>query len=143
MKQQKNEESRFHHPFNPPRRHQKEKQWGPSATKQEFAKDADINTLVGRYGIGPLAQLQGQQFYFDATNVPDYHAGMSRMTKAREEFEALPAKIRARFNHDPGNLVAFLNDASNKDEAIRLGLVNAPPPPPPAPEPPPGGEKKP
>ena len=40
---------------------------------------------------------------------------------------ALPAKIRARFDHDPNALLQFLNDPINRDEAIEIGLIDGEP----------------
>jgi len=38
----------------------------------------------------------------------------------------LPADLRARFDNDPAQLIQFLENSDNKDEAIKLGLVNKP-----------------
>ena len=38
---------------------------------------------------------------------------------------ALPSDVRSRFGNNPAELLDFLNDNSNYDEAIRLGLIHA------------------
>jgi phage internal scaffolding protein len=43
---------------------------------------------------------------------------------AEDEFDALPAQIRARFENEPANLIDFLSNEQNRDEAEKLGLVN-------------------
>jgi phage internal scaffolding protein len=48
---------------------------------------------------------------------------------AQYQFDQLPALIRDRFHNDPQEMLAFLNDPNNYDEAIKLGLVNPPPAP--------------
>jgi hypothetical protein len=40
---------------------------------------------------------------------------------------ALPAKIRARFDHDPNALLQFLQNDQNRDEAIQIGLIDGKP----------------
>jgi hypothetical protein len=40
---------------------------------------------------------------------------------------SLPADLRVRFNHDPVELLNFLDNPQNKTEAIQLGLVNGQP----------------
>ncbi len=40
---------------------------------------------------------------------------------------ALPAKIRARFDHDPNALLQFLQDETNRNEAIEIGLIDGEP----------------
>lgn len=52
---------------------------------------------------------------------------MQLMAQAQQNFMLLPAEIRERFNNDPGRLIAFLEDDRNKNEAIKLGIVNKPP----------------
>jgi hypothetical protein len=40
---------------------------------------------------------------------------------------ALPAKIRAKFDHDPNALLQFLQNEENRDEAIQIGLIDGQP----------------
>lgn len=97
-------------------------------TQQEFAEEADINTIVRRFGLtGELPENVRIPQSGDFTGVTDYHSALNLIREADEGFMELPAELRARFEHDPGRLMAFLEDASNKDEAIKLGLVNKPP----------------
>jgi len=70
--------------------------------------------------------------YADFTGISDYHSAMNQVAQANEAFDAMPAKLRARFNNSPAELMAFLEDDSNRSEAEKLGLVV--PPPQPAPE---------
>lgn len=95
-----------------------------SLTKQSFAEDADINTIVRRFGVtGQLPVGVRQPMYGDFENVMDYHGAMTAITQARESFMMMPAEIRARFHNDPAEFVDFCSKQENKDEAIKLGLV--------------------
>jgi hypothetical protein len=48
---------------------------------------------------------------------------MNAVRDAQVEFLRVPADVRARFNNDPGRLMAFLEDDRNRDEARKLGFL--------------------
>lgn len=96
----------------------------PSRTKQEFAADADINTIIERFGIGydmPLNTTPPASG--DFTNIPDFRGAVDIVRQAQEVFNALPAKIRSRFENDAAKYIDFFEDPDNYDEARKLGLV--------------------
>lgn len=70
----------------------------------------------------PLS-LRGPGTYADFTEMGDYMANMNKVVEAREMFESLPAKVRERFANNPANMIEFVMDSSNKEEAIKLGLL--------------------
>lgn len=107
--------------------------------KQSFQAECDINTIMQKYQKTGLIQhvQKFQGSYGDFTSVADYQLSLNQVLAAQEAFEALPSSIRARFNNNPGSMLAFLEDPANRDEAVELGLVEPPPAPPP-PEAPPG-----
>ena len=51
---------------------------------------------------------------------------MNIIIQAQDQFASLPANIRDRFANSPEKYLAFLADSANKEEAVKLGLVNAP-----------------
>lgn len=92
---------------------------------QSAEEESNINTIVRRFGIsGELPNNLRMPVSGDFTNMPDFHAAMNLVRQAQEEFVRVPAEIRARFDNDPGRFMAFLEDSSNYDEALKLGLVN-------------------
>lgn len=96
----------------------------PSLAQQHAKEDADINTIVRRFGLtGELPNNVRMPQYGDFTAATDYHTAMNAVIAANKSFEAMPAHIRARFNNDPGAFVDFCADSKNYDEAIKLGLV--------------------
>lgn len=102
-----------------------------SLAVQSDKEDADINTIVRRFGLtgelpGDLAMPQSGDF----AGLPDFHSAMNLVRATQEEFLRVPAHIRERFNNDPQRLMAFLDDASNRDEAKRLGFLRDDPLPP-------------
>lgn len=97
-----------------------------SLAQQQFKDECDINTILERFGVtGELPSARAVPQYFDATGITDYHSAMNQVVQAQTAFAELPAKIRSRFENDPGRLIEFLDDENNRKEAIELGLVTA------------------
>jgi len=107
-------------------------------THQEFKDECDINNILKRYqatGVMPQPwKSPPVPKWGDFASAPDYFEAQQLLLEARQSFMNLPAKVRTRFNNNPGELLAFVQDPRNTDEARALGLVNpasaeAPPPP--------------
>ncbi|QXP44314.1 MAG: internal scaffolding protein [Arizlama microvirus] len=99
-----------------------------SVTQQSFRDECDINEIVRRFGLtGDLPQNVQMPISGDFRAITDFQSAMETVTKAQHEFMSLPASIRDRFANDPARLIGFLEDDANRDEAIKLGLVNKPP----------------
>lgn len=93
--------------------------------QQQFAKDADINELVRRFGLTgqmppPPSRLPQ---YGDFTQVTDFHEAMQRIRDAQEAFAELPAELREEFRNDPARFVAFTSNPENLEKAAELGLL--------------------
>jgi hypothetical protein len=79
----------------------------PTLAQQNFKDESDINYIVRQFGLTgelpgkPLSPQSG-----DFTGVLDYHSA---------------------FNNDPAELIDFLGNEGNREEAIKLGLVAAMP----------------
>jgi phage internal scaffolding protein len=96
----------------------------PSLAQQHYKEECDINTILQKFNItGLLPEQPLSPRYGDFTGIGDYHTAMNRVIAAQDEFEALPAQIRARFNNDPAQLIEFLENSDNRPEAEELGLV--------------------
>jgi phage internal scaffolding protein len=97
----------------------------PSLAQQHYKEECDINTILQKFSItGILPDMPVSPRYGDFTGINDYHTALNRVIAAQEEFEALPAQIRARFDNDPAKLIEFLQDDNNRAEAEELGIVN-------------------
>ena len=96
-----------------------------SLAVQSAEEESNINTIVRRFGIsGELPNDLRIPQSGDFTGLPDFHTAMNMVRQAQEEFLRVPAEVRARFANDPAKLMAFIDDSSNYDEALKLGLVN-------------------
>lgn len=96
-----------------------------SRTRQEFKDESDINTIIDRFGIGEnpidLQKWVTNVDIYDA--VDDFQTAMNQVNTAKAQFDALPARVRTRFNNSPAAFVDFVSDASNVEEMILLGLA--------------------
>lgn len=107
----------------------------PSATLQSFKDDADINCIIARYEntgvlVDPTVPVSRTPEFGDFSEMPSYQDAQNVIIAARNAFDALPSKIRERFNNDPAayfDFVRSLKEGSEEfDEAISLGIVNKP-----------------
>lgn len=96
----------------------------PSRTQQSFRDECDINTIVRRFGLtGQMPTNLRMPEYGDYSGVVDFKTAMDAVGAAREGFERLPAEVRARFHNEPQELLEFLGNGDNREEAAKLGLV--------------------
>lgn len=106
----------------------------PSMTKQEFVAECDINNVIRSYQVtGIMAHLNeraAQGLFLDLPDPMDYQEALNMAQAASAAFAALPSAVRNRFENDPAQFLAFMQDPANTEEAIKLGLAKAPPEPP-------------
>jgi len=96
----------------------------PTLAQQQFRDEADINTILERFGrTGEFIVPVNVPKFGDYTEVSDYHSAMNMVLEAQSAFDALPARIRKEFDNDPGRFVDFVMDENNRDKAIEMGLV--------------------
>ncbi|QCQ84845.1 internal scaffolding protein [Blackfly microvirus SF02] len=114
------------------------KDFGISLTSQAPAEETDINKIMARVLKGQtVLASNGQPFYGDVSEFGGLQEAIIKVQEADELFIQYPAEMRERFDNDPVKFVEFLENPQNKEEAIKLGLVNAPPVPEPASKAPP------
>lgn len=108
----------------------------PSLAVQEQLEDADINTIVKRFGLTGELPVQNRVALPDAMFMDDvnYRECLDVVIAAEKSFASMPAAVRNRFENDPVKFVEFATDPDNLDECIKLGLapkkeeVKEPPP---------------
>lgn len=107
---------------------------GDSRTRQEFAAECDINTIMSRYNkTGVVSHVNpSTPRYLNLSGLPDFQAAMQLMIEADQAFAGLPAVVRREFDNDPSKFVAFAEDGENLPKLREWGLA----PPEKAPEPP-------
>lgn len=99
----------------------------PTLTQQHFKDECDINILYARYlETNEMPQVLDGLSYGNFEGIFDFQTAMNSVRQAQGMFDQLPARIKNRFDNDPGKLLNFLNDQDNRDEAIFLGLLQKP-----------------
>lgn len=94
-------------------------------TQEQFAIDADINTIAKRFGLdrGPMPRIiPDPRFYGDFSQAPDLRTVIEVTRAAEEEFLMLPPNIRRRFDNNPAKFWDFVHDGDNYDEGVKLGI---------------------
>lgn len=99
----------------------------PTLTQQNFAEECDYNAIMSKWqrGVEPTHLNPLNPQYADVSSIEDYQTAMNTVLQAEAAFNALPAKIRERFQNDPAEFVAFVSNDDNYTEAVNLGLVPA------------------
>jgi hypothetical protein len=93
--------------------------------KQSFKEECDINTIVKRFGIGyEMPDNVRAPEYGDFTGVDSFHAMVNTVAHTREQFELLPAHIRAFHNNDPVKYVEYSLDPKNRAQLKEWGLLS-------------------
>ena len=92
-------------------------------TDQSFKDDCDVNNILKRFmKTGQsLPAVTGR--YNDVSEIPDLAIALTQLNEAQQKFDSLPSHIRKRFGNSPVELVEFLRDSKNYDQALELGLV--------------------
>lgn len=103
----------------------------PTLTQQHMADECDINVIAEKFGLtGSMPTNVVPPMQGDFEGAMDFQSSLDVIRAADAAFMEMPAKVRSRFDNDPGKFLEFAYDANNREEAIALGLVLPPPPPP-------------
>lgn len=100
----------------------------PTKTQQSYRDMVNINKIMKKYKeTGMITHLNSKTgIYADLTSLPSYEESLQAVITAQNAFMDLPADLRSRFQNDPQQLISFLADVNNKEEAIKLGLIKKP-----------------
>lgn len=100
----------------------------PSMTQQHLKDECDVNSILEKYRrTGYIGNINSRQpIGGDFSQLQDFKQNLDMVKEAHNMFESLPAHVRKRFANDPANLIDFVNDSQNYDEAVKLGLVTKP-----------------
>lgn len=100
----------------------------PSRTKQEFARECDINNIIKHFSVsGMLSHVNAKAAsgaYLDLPDAFDFQESLNIINQAEAAFMSLPAKLRDRFGNDPLRFLEFTHDPENLEEMRKLGLAN-------------------
>lgn len=95
--------------------------FGESLTDQSQKEEADINTIVRRFGLtGQLPSSVRVPQYGDFENALDFRQSMNAIRQAEESFMELPADVRAKFHNDPQELLEFCGELDSEGKPKNL-----------------------
>lgn len=94
-------------------------------TEQHHKDGCDITKIVNQYDkTGLITHVNNATAeYGDFTEVNEYQESLTKVIKAQQAFDELPAHIRKKFANDPGEFFEFATDPKNQDEMYDLGLA--------------------
>lgn len=99
-----------------------------SLVQQHFADEADVNTIVRRFGVtGAMPFGAAAGVYGDFSEVTDYESAKAMVDKADRGFLMLPPEVRERVGNDPGAMVKLAQEMS--EDEFRAFLEPAKPDP--------------
>lgn len=99
-----------------------------SFVQQHMKDECDINFIMAKYQktglIEHVNNVQGR--YGDFVSSDNYLDAMNAVLDAKAAFATLPSSLRSRFANDPAKFLEYVHDESNRDEMIKLGLIEVP-----------------
>lgn len=98
---------------------------GDSMTHQEFKDECDINRIMDRAmktGVFPPSVDVGR--YGDFSDVGDFQEANELLSRVREQFAGLPAKVRDKFENDASKFLAWIDSKDfNLEDAHDMGIL--------------------
>lgn len=121
----------------------------PTRTRQAPKAGTQIDAILKRYATQGVSPNDVGVFFQQVASMPfgvqpgtDYQEALNGVIRVENYFMSLPSRIREKFGHKAQNMINFIADPANLEEARELGLVSKEPVKP-APVPAPEPEKKP
>ncbi len=94
-------------------------------TEQAHKSQCDVNKIIRKYDktkiITHVSNIEHQ--YGDVTGI-EFKKAQDMVIDAKNKFLELPSDIRKYFKNSPRELLTFMEDENNRDQAIELGLIN-------------------
>lgn len=93
-------------------------------TEQSHKNECDVNLIIKKYDRnGLIDHISRMEARFGDATALEFKEAMDLVTGATDMFNNLPAEIRGRFQNNPENLIGFMDNPDNREEAIKLGLI--------------------
>lgn len=98
-------------------------------TQQSAAADCDMNEIMRRAMAGamPTHVNPGVPRFGSLIGMGDLRDALNLVVKADEMFHQLDPFVRKRFHNSPAELLDFVQDPQNREEALKLGLIDPKP----------------
>lgn len=98
----------------------------PSLTDPQWSEESDINYIMQKFQkTGQLTWLsKNQGVYADVSEIPNLLDASIIVRDSQLKFDALPAEVREKFKNNPQNMIDYLQEPRNYEEAVQLGLLS-------------------
>lgn len=110
--------------FSPQVRVHPEDTGAPGLVKASMQDECDINNIVKKYlrtgTVNHMSRYGGRYGDFDPLT---FHEAMNIVRQGEEMFDALPAKLRRRFQGSPEAFLEYVQNPENIPEMRELGLA--------------------
>lgn len=94
-------------------------------TEQNHKDECDVNKIIRKYDkTGLITHISKIEAKFGDMTGGDFKEAHDLVINAKRMFDELPSNIRNRFKNNPEELLTFMEDPENRDEAIELGLID-------------------
>jgi len=98
-------------------------------TQQHFKNECNINQIMKKYAktgflTDPTKIPTRYPQFGDFSNIQDYQTLKNKELEISTYFNKLPAALRTKFNYNPQEFINWINNPDNKDEALKLGLID-------------------
>jgi len=94
-------------------------------TEQSHKDMCDINKIIAKYDrTGLITHVSNFEAKFGDMTGIDFKIMQDKVASAQTMFNQLPVNIRNRFDNDAQQLLLFMDDSENRQEAIELGLIH-------------------
>ncbi len=95
-------------------------------TEQFHKNECDVNQIISKYDrTGLISHISRFEGKFGDTTEADFKTAMDLVTRSQTMFMELPNHIRKRFKNSAKDLLKFMEDPDNRQEAITLGIIQA------------------
>jgi len=93
-------------------------------TEQAHKNECDINHILMKYDkTGLITNVSKFEGHFGDISGQDFKQMQDQIATAKTMFNQLPVEIRNRFDNKPAELLTFMDNPENRNEAIELGII--------------------
>jgi phage internal scaffolding protein len=97
---------------------------GPGLTEQAHKNETDMNYILRDYQrTGLIKHAKLNEGRYDDIAVQDFQEAMFIVKNAQDMFDQLPSNIRKRFQNNPAEFLAFVQNPENEQEMRFLGIL--------------------
>lgn len=94
-------------------------------TEQHHKERCDAGNIIRKYSqTGVITHISNFEDKFGNMTGLDFKEAMDIVVTAQSNFNQLPSNIRNRFQNNPQELLTFMENPLNRDEAIELGMID-------------------